>query len=198
MRTDDTAGDWEGLSGSWLANGAPPTSLDARVRRRVRRHAWLMRLATAGDVLAAVALAGLAFAMAGRLPASIGRFWLISVLALALGTGAFNLWNRHGLWRPVGQSTIAFLDLSLRRARAKLRLVRAVRVLLAIELVVAGAILLRVRGERAALVGVLLSLLLALVALVLAWSWWYARRVRREIAELTGWAADVEAAPAVT
>lgn len=178
---------WDDLQALWNQQPAPPDALRAQIHAAVRRHSWLMRLATVSDVVAVLGFGALAGWMWEARPDPFTAAWIAIVLPLAVAKLAFGLWNRRGTWRGVGESTRAFVALSILRARAKLRLAAGVSAFVAVEVLAAGGMLVYAwfteRGGpgRLLLVGVLV---MALAVAILAWGRWYGRRAGRELAEL--------------
>ncbi len=99
----------------WKAAACAPVDLRASVERQTRT----MRLAVMGDVLVTVVFGGGTIAWALRSPqpdvillATVTWVFLAAAWAFAMVVNA-------GKWRPAAMTTSAFLDLSIRRARAR-------------------------------------------------------------------------------
>jgi hypothetical protein len=102
----------------WRHEWQAQASVPADLRRRVERHSRFMRIMLAAEVLVTLVIGGgtaLSALRSGRTDAVV----------LALGTWSFiiaawifALLSRRGLWSPSAIDTAAFLDLSIRRARA--------------------------------------------------------------------------------
>lgn len=177
------AGDDELLEWTRDWQAGEPDRNPADLRRQVARRSRGLAALTAGEALLSAGFATALVRLAlhpghpADVPLAIG---LLGVIALAFG---FSLWNRRGVWRPSADTVRASLELSLRRARGRLRGVAAGWGVLALEvlLLLPWAIVRTERfGQRA---GALLFLSVmaggaagALVGL--------ARRTRREIDEL--------------
>jgi hypothetical protein len=178
---------WDDLQALWRQPAPPPRAVQARMRAAVRRHSLLMRLATLADVIALAGMVALAAWVWRARPDLYTAAWIAIVIPLAVATLAFNLWNRRGAWRAVSQSTRAFVDLSIRRARARARLAHVLRPFVAFELLAAVGLLAFARATDRAPLGRLVlagATVAALAAAVVAWAGWYGRRARRELAEL--------------
>jgi hypothetical protein len=164
----------------WRAE-SPPAKIDlAALRRRVRRRTlglWVL----AAVEMAITAAGGWLVTAVWRASGRLADFLLL------LGYAAFCLWvftfayrNRRGIWAPAGETSRAFLDLSLERCRRRLRSLRFGWGMLAVEAAGLAAWIAARMTERAFACG-LLAALVALMGLVLAG---LARRTRRELAEL--------------
>lgn len=122
----NTGLDWNELAAAWRAEPARQP-LRETIAARVRRHTIMMWVVT-GVELVILASFGVFAWWILREEAGAARITAVSgLVALSLGIQAFALWNRRGSWRSLADSPEAHLDLSERRARAKLRVVVAVR-----------------------------------------------------------------------
>jgi hypothetical protein len=175
---DDELLEW---TRDWQA--AEPDGSPADLRRQVARRSRGLAAVTAGEAVMSAAFATALVRLAldpghpADVPLAIG---LLGVIALAFG---FSLWNRRGVWRPRADTVRASLELSLRRARRRLRGLTAGWGVLALEvlLLLPWAV---VRTDQLGSRAVALLFLAvmaggAAMALVLL-----GRRTRREIAEL--------------
>ena len=116
----------------WSASAAPAPDLSAWIRRARRRFFWT-NLGAAACTVFVLAFYGW---YAWRQP-DLDRLILGGAAGvLVLFSAAWTVRNARGTWRPANGSTRAFLDLSERRARAKLRANKVARVLVWIWLLV--------------------------------------------------------------
>lgn len=181
---DDELLEW---TRDWQAG--EPVRNPADLRRQVARRSRGLVALTVGEALLSAGFAAALVRLAldpghpADVPLAIG---LLGVIALAFG---FSLWNRHGVWRPRADTVRASLELSLRRARRRLRGLAAGWGVLALEvlLLLPWAI---VRTDRLGSRAVALLFLAVIAggaacALVIL-----ARRTRREIEELEALAAS--------
>ena len=104
----------------WQAEAEVPADL----RRRVERGTRDMRLMLAGEVLVTVVIGGGYTLSAVRQPrvetfVLAGATWIFLIAAWA-----FAIFTRRGTWSPAAVATAEFVDLSIRRCRAKLAAVR--------------------------------------------------------------------------
>ena len=100
----------------WRSDAAPLPDLSAKVRRQTR----FMRMMLGAEVLVTIGIGGgsTAWAIAER---EADFVWLAVACWIFIGAAwAFAMVNRRGLWAPAALDTAAFLDISIRRARAGL------------------------------------------------------------------------------
>ena len=108
----------------WRRDWQSETAVPADLRRRVERQSRWMKIGLAGEILVTLVIGGGTIARALRSPAAdmwllAGMTWLFIVAAW---TAALRI-NR-GNWSPAALDTAAFVDLSIRRCRARLRALR--------------------------------------------------------------------------
>lgn len=116
------------------AEAAPPAAArDALLRRVKRRTLGLALLAASEAVLSAGVLVFLTW-LVRRSPYPVDWALAAGLALLTVGILAFSLWNRRGVWRAPAETTAALLAFSLRRARRRLRGLRAGWALLGVEL----------------------------------------------------------------
>jgi len=100
----------------WQSEAAVPLDL----RRRIERQSRWMRIMIAADILVTIVIGGGAIALAVLAPQ---RDFLVLAAATWLflaAAWAFRLSSSRGLWAPAAKDTAAFVDLLVRRCRAKL------------------------------------------------------------------------------
>ncbi|MCI0432158.1 MAG: hypothetical protein L0271_00720, partial [Gemmatimonadetes bacterium] len=174
-----------GLTTVWRQSDVP-ASVHRDLAVRIARHTRLMWTLTVMEIFVLAGLAvftGLVI-RGGTSPLQLAALATLWVLAFALE--AFALWNRRGSWRPDIESTIGYLDLAERRARAKIRAARAVRILVFLQIAAVLAFVLSSPSGAAGPNVLLLSFAIggSLVIGFVVWSYWYERRARGELAEL--------------
>ena len=125
--------EWEGWARAWRAKDAPAPEVRSQLEARVRRASLMMILAVAAEYALAVGLLALSFIVAARNPQPVILAWAAAVWLFVFAAWGFSLWNRRGIWRPVGRTTEAFVALSRERCLRKLTTVRFTRWLLAAE-----------------------------------------------------------------
>ena len=115
---------------------APHRLATAAILRQVKRRSLGLKLLTAGEVtfVTGVVIALTLFALRHPNPFDVAA--MASLCLLAVGAVVFSFWNRRGLWRPVAETTAAYLALALQRARRRQEGLRAARWLLAAETVI--------------------------------------------------------------
>jgi hypothetical protein len=182
--------EWRDLMADWQTDEASPAPLSGevrqRIRQKVRRYGYRMILLTLSEVAGGAAM--LAWIWKGSLdqPRAIGTVGFAGtavLMALALG---FSLWNRRGTWAPASESTLTFVELSLKRQRRKLEALRFCPWFLAGELAFlvpwsVWALLSRPAEPWRWLFA--FGWMIGMTALFLAWSAWYRKRTLRETAE---------------
>jgi hypothetical protein len=94
--------------------------------------------AVAAEVAISVAAAGSVIGMIVRTPNRVTWAWGAAAFLHMIVVWAFVLWNRAGTWKPLGETTTAFLAVMEARERGKLRAARFMVALLGIELVLLG------------------------------------------------------------
>ena len=173
---DDELRDW---MADWQADPEPAPEVRDAIRQRVKRKSLRMVLATAFEILFALAMLALVVwsALKESTPINVGAMACLALLIL-WATGC-SLWYLRGTWRPSAETTSAFVALSLLRCHRRLRAVRAGWWLLALELaVMIPWIVLSLEAKTAAF-----GLLAVLTALVSAFLIVAERRTRRELRE---------------
>jgi hypothetical protein len=176
--------DWETLGAAWREQH-PIAVLPPNLASRLHRQTWLMWATTSTEVLLFAGLAVFTWWYAGDSP-SPARLGLLGLMwFLNIGIGAFSLWNRRGSWRAEAETTKAFVDLLHRRAVAKVRVARFVRlaVLLQAAVVVALVWLDSMPGSSMDRLRSATALAMAIAVAYLVWSAWFERRALRELEE---------------
>ncbi len=110
---------------------APPIPDD--LRRIVRRGDRRLVLVTLGEVLLTVASIAVAIVFVRAEPNAPRIVWAAAVFALFAATWTFAIVNRRGTWRANGESVRSFVELARERCERKLRALRFVVALLAVE-----------------------------------------------------------------
>jgi len=186
-RTED--GDWNRWGADWRADRSVPPCRPDELRRAIGWGTLRLRLVAAIDLSWALASLGLSTVIFRQWDDLVMAIWVVAVWVFALATVALTFWNRRGLWLAREPTVAGFLDLQLRRSRAKLRTVVIVRAmilaqsafLLPFGFVEYGAHPARYEGDpaRALLRYVTIAALFLMAAL---WSVWFRRRAEAELA----------------
>ena len=180
----DRERDWEDLAAAWRATRLPAADVDW-LRRRVAAKRRRLLGAHLLDTTWAVALISLLGWFAWRSPEPWALAWAATGAVFTLLVLAVVTWNRRDLWRPAAASVGAHLTWSLRRCRRQLRTIRLAWGVYAGAVVLVAALLgLRGRPLSALDIAFVAGYLLLFAAVQGAWSAWYRRRVRREMARL--------------
>lgn len=177
---DPLAFDWSPLSEAWRAEPAGPLPDPAELRGRIAHETRRMRRWLVVEVALSVVAAGAsAWALAFRRSHQSSLFALDTLGMLAL-VWAFALWSRRGAWRPLSESTEAYVALARRRMRMRVRTAWFILGVLALQLavvVLASAPAIGWAGSEGAPGGRLLPGAVTLG--FLAWAVWLERSARR-------------------
>lgn len=133
---ESLANEWTELIEDWSRNQPEvrPEVLRARIDRERRRMVWMV----AGEVaLSVVVCAGAVYALV-RFPSDWTRMLALDIALILAATWAFAIWNRRGIWRPLGETTDAFIRLARLRCRRKLQALRFAMVVFVAQLVFVG------------------------------------------------------------
>lgn len=106
----------EAWRGEWQSEAAVPANLRQRVERQSRR----MRLMIAGDVLVTVTIGGGTIALAWRTPQPDMMLLAAATWMFIAAAWVFRMVTNRGLWSPRAVDTAAYVELLIRRCRAKL------------------------------------------------------------------------------
>lgn len=196
MNTHQDDPQLDALRASWLATGprsGVPEDLHALVRRRVRRETTQQWRSLSIDLLLTIAAFFAAYWLEGpRSSAPLERtahvvLWSLAVLHAAVVWGT-SLWLRHKTWRPLTESTSAYLALTRRRADRLRRGARLGALLLAVECLAAwvAAFHPTTAGPVARDVAYVMSGLAVVLTPMLVWRWRRSVAQLRWLSELTG------------
>ena len=105
--------------GQWQTQSEAPVAADLRARM-ARETRW-MKIGLIAPVLVTIAIGGgvLVPAVSDAKPAAVTLAIEVWFFILLTWVGA--LWIGRGTWRPLGETTAAFVDLAVRRCRGNLR-----------------------------------------------------------------------------
>ena len=173
---DNELNDW---MADWQADPEPAPEVRDAIRQRVKRKSLRMALATAVEILFALAMLAFLARSALRVPTPINVGAMICLALLILWATGYSLWSLRGAWKPSTETAAAFIDLSILRCHRRLRAVRAGWWLLALELAVMIPWIVLSLKAKAAGFG-LLAVLTAMVSVFLIVA---ERRARRELRE---------------
>jgi hypothetical protein len=184
---DDELREW---MADWQAEPEPAPEVRDAIRRRVKRQSLKMALATAGEMLFALAMLAFVIVSAYARPTALNIVAMGGLALLILWSMGYSLWSLRGTWRPSAETTAAFLALSILRCHRRLRTLRAGWWLLALELAIMIPWLylgLNSDSSRSPAAGdyaVAAGALVYLTGIVVAFLIGGERKVRRERAEL--------------
>jgi len=169
---------WHDLVDLWHELPATaPSDLRRTVDRQTRR---LRRVIWAEAALVVVMAVWLARVLP-LLPPGERRWWLVASALHVVTVVGFTVWNRRGIFEPLGESTRDYLRL------ARLRLTRSLRTSsFVVGLIVVEALVLVLAtagwGQRRA--NAAIGLAVVGVALTLIGTLWYRARAKRELTRL--------------
>jgi hypothetical protein len=192
-RTTDP--EWSDLMEAWQSEApdgsapAPlPDEIRRRIRRKVRRHSFLLVLVAVSEVVMAVGM--MAWMVFGVLDLRkpVDLFALTGTMVLFAVAFYYTIRNRRGTWWPAAESTTTFVDLSIERCRRKLRTVRFLPKLLGMGITFVAALgiwalLTRPVAPPALQWIEFFGFLVLYPAVFLIWGAWYKRKTLREMAE---------------
>lgn len=118
MNSDTELAQWQR---QWRAAAARiDTDVGDALKRRVTRSSRLRRIGLIAPVLVTMVIGGASIArtLTSSSPANV--VLAAEVWVFILVTCAGSLWLARGTWRPFGETTAAFIDISIRRCRSNL------------------------------------------------------------------------------
>jgi len=192
---------WSALTDVWQRQTAwaAPEFPGGILGRKVRAHRRLMRWVLAVEVLITVASLAASVALLRWHGGITGTAAAVYTWVLLAVVWSFAVSNRRGTWRPVAETTRAYLDLSALRCRRQLRTVWLVIVLAAVQF---GCVTLWLAARvlqtpslltpSRALVGWIVGGLMT--AIYVGWAVWFRRRTLRERAWLAVVRAEISEA----
>jgi hypothetical protein len=174
--------------GEWQSEAAVPADL----RRRVERQSRWLQVGLAADILVTIVIGGGVSVLAVRSPQPdmlvlTAATWLFIAVAWALALAVY-----RGLWTPAGMDTATFVDLSIRRCRARLASVAFGAGLAAVEFAFCLGWDYVHTSPRMPLAqwfffsSIPIDLAWGFALAIFAFVWWYRRR---KLAELEWWLA---------
>jgi hypothetical protein len=189
--------DWNSLAHEWHDQTPPPRMSHAAIRRRVALEGAVLWFTVGGELL----LCALMVAVSREiLISSRSPFWLAWMAVnwiLFFAISAFAVHNRRGLFSTEDETSSGYVDLSMRRADARIRVARGVRVFTGIQALIALPLLLLVNAmatDQRAWSDILpaTGTSAAVAVLFAAWSVWYQRRALLERDALAQLAAAMD------
>ncbi len=193
MNTDIDLDVW---SGQWRTQSDAPSA--AELEDRVTRQTRWMKVGLLAPVLVTLVIGGGVAAGARRAATPEAVVLTVEVWLFILITWVGSLWIARGTWRPLGETTAAFVGLSIRRCQSNLRGVQFGALLYIGELLFMVAWHLRYSSIRNE------ALLTSWPVVVLGWIGapallgflvWFTRRRRSELAYLMDMQRQLEDKP---
>ncbi|MGO8789046.1 MAG: hypothetical protein ACLQVL_16915 [Terriglobia bacterium] len=119
----------------WRQQWQSGTTVPLDLRRKVERQSRFMKIAFAGDVLVTITIGGATLGWALRSPRPEIVFLAVATWIFIASAWTFALMANRGNWSPSALDTAAFVDLSVRRCRARLAAVWFATGLFLVEIV---------------------------------------------------------------
>ena len=176
--------EWNQLARTWTDAGDRAET--EWIRERVRRKTRALRWVVASEVAITFAVVLMLVAMSQTTPSSHGLVIGAATLGHTAICWGFAIWNRAGIWRPLGESTRDYLVLARERCRRERRSARFVIALVAVETLAMTAWA-ATSDRPAAPQGLLPTWWLSPTLVIggaIGWALWAERRARRELARL--------------
>jgi hypothetical protein len=108
----------------WRRQWQSDTAVPLDLRRKVERQSRLMRIALIAPILVTITIGGAMAAWAVRAPQPNNILLAVWTWILIAVAWTFGLRVDRGNWSPSAEDAVVFVDLSLRRCRAKLSSIR--------------------------------------------------------------------------
>jgi hypothetical protein len=108
----------------WRRQWRSDTTVPVDLRRKVERQSGWMKIALLADILVTIAIGGWMAAWAVSEPQPSIILLAVWTWILIAAAWTFVLRVNHGNWSPSAEDAAVFVDLSLRRCRAKLSGIR--------------------------------------------------------------------------
>lgn len=107
----------------WQAAGGARNDTDTAeaLKRRVTRDSRLLTIGLVAPILVTIGIGGAVIARALTSGSPADALLAAEVWSFILVTWVGSLWLARGTWRPLAETTAAFVDLSIRRCRSNLR-----------------------------------------------------------------------------
>lgn len=179
-----TAGEtaWHELAKTWRVG---PTIDPSQIRRLADRQTRRMRLVVLAEVAVTLVTAGVVWWVLRVERGAVALGWAVAAGLHAGVVWGFSIWNRIGIWRPLGESTAAYLRLARERLRRQRRSATFTLWLVGIE-VAALLAWLRLDADpgRTPRSGWAWFPAAVVTTTAIGWAWWYRVRAVRQLARL--------------
>ena len=113
MKLADEAA-WGDLAVTWRTQDQATLPVES-VRRAVDRQTAMLRLVVVTEVLVTLAVIGVVWWVLAAERQAVRLGWVVAAVLHTAIVWTFVLWNRRGIWRPLGQSTAGYLRLAIER-----------------------------------------------------------------------------------
>jgi len=120
MKSDTEMAQWsrQWRAGNDVGNDA---GVAEDLKRRVTRDSRLLKVGLIAPILVTIGIGGGIILRAIRFASPADVVLAFEVSFFILVTWAGSLWLARGTWRPLAETTAAFIDVSIRRCRSNLR-----------------------------------------------------------------------------
>ena len=182
-------GELESWRQQWQSRSEPGAEADAveRLRRRVLRETRWIKVGLIAPILVTVVIGGAMILRALRSEQSLDVWLAVETWIFIAVIWAGSLWIARGTWRPLADTTAAFVDISIRRREANFR--GAIFGLCLYVVQVAFIVLALGPASPVGVVGVLTSSVMIVAGWIgvpfgLVVLYWYRRRQRADLERL--------------
>jgi hypothetical protein len=186
MNSDTELAQWQR---QWQApeHAQNDTDVAEALKRRVTRDSRLQTIGLIAPILVTIGIGGAAIAHALSRASFADVLLAAEICVFILVTWAGSLWLARGTWRPLAETTAAFIDISVRRCRSNLRAASFAAWLYVCQLLI--VVLWRLVGSPVELTALLTSwpvILLGWVGMPVFFAWrsWFMRVQHAELDRL--------------
>lgn len=106
---------WGDLAATWRTQDQATVGPVEPIRRAVDRQTAMLRLVVVGEVLVTVVAVGVVWWVLAAERQAVRLGWVGAAGLHTAIVWTFVLWNRRGIWKPLGQSTAGYLRLAIER-----------------------------------------------------------------------------------
>ena len=112
---------WDDWSSVWRADGPGGIGLAKAVKAAADRETTRIRVAVVAEMLVTVAVLGIVWWVAAAEGGASMLGWAVAAGLHTVVVWAFTLWNRIGVWKPFGRSTIDYIRITRERLERQRR-----------------------------------------------------------------------------
>lgn len=162
---------------------------EERLKYRTYRQSRLLRVSLIPPILVTITVGGYIVVRAAASGAPMDVVLAVEGWIFIIGMWVGSLWFARGTWRPLGETTAAFVDLAIRRCQSSLKASRMGMWVYAAQLVAVCFLVSAMEGYRARAIPLLTSWPVILIGWIglpayVLWLRWFERGKRTELARL--------------